>query len=315
MWYIFWQVFTNLQCDIFFDRRVYKLSVWCIFLMLESSWFYSVMFFEQEGLHEALVPMLQSILDSAGADNSSSLTAIITQFLKSQGKRRPISRKRQASLDLDSLKSHGKISPQTFIQGWSLVTLRKICLLWPSETVYSYKVGPLWPSETVYIYKVGLRKVSHLWPSETVYSYMVGPLWPSETTCAATRLVSCDPQKLYSYKVGLLWRSESVQLQGWSLVTLRKCTATGLVSCDPQKVYSWLPELLQQLCITVECNRHTCRPRTLCTHSLSAFSLSAHADPCWYSCRTGVGQWATGDLSLCLWCNGRFILVSLTLQL
>ena len=82
------------------------------------------MFFEQEGLHEALVPMLQSILDSAGADNSSSLTAIITQFLKSQGKRRPISRKRQASLDLDSLKSHGKISPQTFIQGWSLVTLR-----------------------------------------------------------------------------------------------------------------------------------------------------------------------------------------------
>ena len=200
------------------------------------------------------------------------------------------------------------------LQGWSLVTLRKICLLWPSETVYSYKVGPLWPSETVYIYKVGLRKVSHLWPSETVYSYMVGPLWPSETTCAATRLVSCDPQKLYSYKVGLLWRSESVQLQGWSLVTLRKCTATGLVSCDPQKVYSWLPELLQQLCITVECNRHTCRPRTLCTHSLSAFSLSAHADPCWYSCRTGVGQWATGDLSLCLWCYRRFIPMSLMLQ-
>ena len=211
------------------------------------------MFFEQESLHEALVPMLQSILDSAGADNSSSLTAIITQFLKSQGKRRPISRKRQASLDLDSLKSHGKISPQTFIQGWSLVTLRN-----------------------------------------------------------------------------------SVQLQGWSLVTLRnsgqlqgwsqkQCTAYRVGLLWPSKaMYSWLPELLQQLCITTECNRCTCRPHTLCTHCLSAFSLSTHADTCCYSRRRGVRQqvsWAANEavhaecLSMCLSCYRKFIPVSLTLQL
>ena len=217
---MFWQVFTNLQCDLFFDRRVYKLSVWCIFFyMLESSWFYSVMFFEQESLHEALVPMLQSILDSAGADNSSSLTAIITQSLKSQGECRPISRKRQASLDLDSLKSHGKISPQTFIQGWSLVTLRNSVQLQGWSLVTLRKIGLLWPSETVQLQG---------WSLVTLR------------------------------KIGLLWPSETVQLQGWSLVTLRnsgqlqgwsqkQCTAYRVGLLWPSKaMYSWLPELLQQ---------------------------------------------------------------------
>ena len=102
-----WTVLTNLQCYIFL---------------------------EQDNVHEVLVPVLQTILDAAGADTSSSLVAIMTQFLKSQGKRRSISRRRQASLDLDSLKSQGKVSPQTFIQGWSLVTLRDRPL---------YKVGLL----------------------------------------------------------------------------------------------------------------------------------------------------------------------------
>ena len=218
------------------------------------------------------------------------------------------------------------------LQGWSLVTLRKICLLWPSETVYSYKVGPLWPSETVYIYKVGLRKVSHLWPSETVYSYMVGPLWPSETTCAATRLVSCDPQKLYSYKVGLLWRSESVQLQGWSLVTLRKCTADCLNCCSSCASQWSATGILADLvpCVHTACQRSvsqltqtlvgTAVERVLDSGQLEiypcVFDVTGDLSLClWhYSCRRGARQWATGDLSLCLWCYRRFILVSLMLQ-
>lgn len=75
-------------------------------------------FFSLQDLQlSVFIPALQAILDAAGPDSTSSLVALVSKFLHTHTKHRPISRKRQASIDLDSLKSHGKVHPQAFIEG------------------------------------------------------------------------------------------------------------------------------------------------------------------------------------------------------
>ncbi|XP_076458972.1 integrator complex subunit 1-like isoform X2 [Babylonia areolata] len=68
-------------------------------------------------LHPTLAPVLQTMVDKAGPGSGSSLSSVIGQFLKAHTQHKAPSRRRQASLDLDSLKSQGKVDPHAFSQG------------------------------------------------------------------------------------------------------------------------------------------------------------------------------------------------------
>lgn len=69
----------------------------------------------QEKSDKMLRQMLSSILEAAGSDQQSPLTTIISQYLEKNKPDKPVSREQQASLDLDLMKSHGKVSPENFI--------------------------------------------------------------------------------------------------------------------------------------------------------------------------------------------------------
>ncbi|XP_025095936.1 integrator complex subunit 1-like isoform X2 [Pomacea canaliculata] len=70
---------------------------------------------KMEKSDKMLRQMLSSILEAAGSDQQSPLTTIISQYLEKNKPDKPVSREQQASLDLDLMKSHGKVSPENFI--------------------------------------------------------------------------------------------------------------------------------------------------------------------------------------------------------
>ncbi|KAK7506750.1 hypothetical protein BaRGS_00002225 [Batillaria attramentaria] len=72
---------------------------------------------KHEALHDSLYPVLQSLLAAARPDSQSSLKAVIEQFFRSKAADKPISRRRQASIDLEGFKCGGKVNPHRFIAG------------------------------------------------------------------------------------------------------------------------------------------------------------------------------------------------------
>ncbi|KAK7113352.1 integrator complex subunit 1-like isoform X2 [Littorina saxatilis] len=84
--------------------------------------FIKIFITKHASLHASLKPVLQTLHKAAGPDNTSSLVAVVSQFLTARAAQRPVSRMRQASIDLDSFKSHGQISPHAFVEGVSGIT-------------------------------------------------------------------------------------------------------------------------------------------------------------------------------------------------
>ncbi|KAL8588064.1 hypothetical protein ACOMHN_012102 [Nucella lapillus] len=83
---------------------------------------FKILITKHKALHPSLASVLQSVVDGAGSSGRVwSVPSLFRQFLQAQSQapqhNKPLSRRRQASLDLLALKSQGSVSPRHLVQG------------------------------------------------------------------------------------------------------------------------------------------------------------------------------------------------------